>query len=185
MKRTARGVTLAAVLTAAVAATKCGGEEVAPGAITADSAPAGTAIPEGAMGHGSHDPKHGGTVLMSDAYHFEVKLDPAGKYAVYFTDMARNDLPASTASDVTIRVKRPSGEPIETIALKVDDSGEGWIGEGRAVADPKGTLATIAYSPRGGGKPYSMDLEFWAGTAQPPPALARPDETVKPATQKP
>jgi hypothetical protein len=170
------------VLAVAAAAARCGGEEVAPGAITADSAPAGGAIPEGAMGHGSHDPKHGGTVLMSDAYHFEVKLDPVGKYAVYFTDMARNDLPASTASDVTIKVKRPAGEPIETIALKIDDSGEGWLGEGKPVADPKTTLATIAYTPRGGGKPYAMDLEFWAGTAQPPAMLARPEDTAaKPA----
>jgi hypothetical protein len=174
------------VLGLAVAASGCG-EDVAPGAITADNAPAGGAIPEGALGHGTHDPKHGGTVLMSDVYHFEVKLDPAGKYNVYFTDMARNDLPASTAATVTIKVKRPGGEPLETIALKIDESGEGWVGEGKPVADPKNTMANIAYTGRSGEKPYAMDLEFWAGQAQPPAMLARPDDAAKPSegTTKP
>jgi hypothetical protein len=191
MKRPALRAALSLMLTAAAVAAGCGGEEVAPGAITADSAPSSAPIiPEGAMGHGSHDPKHNGVVLMSDAYHFEVVLEPSGEYAVYFTDMARNDLPATTASAVTITIKRPAGAPPETIPLKIDESGEGWIGKGRPVDNIKETIANISYTARGAEKPYAMDLEFWAAQPQPPASLARPEEPAAreqttPATQKP
>ena len=172
-------------LVVALAATGCGGEEVAPGAITADSAPSGAPVAtlEGAMGHGTHDPKHNGVVLMSDAYHFEVVLNPSGKYAVYFTDMARNDLPATTASAVTITIKRPAGAPPERIPLAIDDSGEAWIGEGRPVDNMKETIANISYMGRGAEKPYAMDLEFWAAQPQPPASLARPEADEPPAEE--
>ena len=191
MKRTAMRVTLVVGLAAAAAALGCSSsEEVAPGAITADNAPAvSTVTAEGAMGHGSHDPKHNGVVLMSDQYHFESVLNPAGKYAIYFTDMARNDLPATVATEVKITVTRP-GEPVETIPMKIDESGEGWIGEGKPVSDMQNTIARIWYQAKNGEKPYFQDIPFYtaqpgataasAAPGAPPPALARPPETPKP-----
>ena len=183
MRRHVTWVAFVVGLTAVGVAAGCGGEEVAPGAITADSAPAATApLAEGAMGHGSHDPKHGGVVLMSDAYHFEVILNPAGKYELYFTDMARNDLPATTAVKVTITVTRPGGAAPESIPMKIDESGEGWAGAGQPVENLE-TIARMSYwtkDARDKEKPsYFMDLPFSAAQPKPPappPALARPAE---------
>ena len=189
MKQTAFRVTLAAGLAAAIAAAGCGNkEEVAAGAITADTAPANAApAVEGMMGHGTHDPKHGGVVLMSDEFHFEAVLDPAGKYALYFTDMARNDLPATTAKAAKITITRP-GEPPEEIPLKIDDSGEGWIGQGKPISDLQNTIARVWYQSKTAEKPYFQDIPVYAAqpgakaaaapptAGAPPPALARPPE---------
>ncbi len=110
----------------------------------------------GGMAHGNHNPKFGGTVLMNGDMHFEVVLNRDGKYHVYFSDAARNDLPASMASGVTITVTRPGGMP-EPVALHIDDSGESWVGQGTPVKDTDAT-ARIAYSFQG--KPYWIDLPF-------------------------
>lgn len=191
MRRTAMKAALALGLTAAVSAAGCGNkEEVAAGAITAETAPANTApIAEGAMGHGSHDPQHGGVVLMSDAYHFEVVAKPTSTYAIYFTDMARNALPATTASTVTLTIKRPAGVPPESIGLKIDESGEGWVGTGKPVDDLENTLVGVSYVARNADKPYQMDIPFYAtqpgatapgatpAPGTPPPAITRPTET--------
>ena len=189
MKRYATNLAQGVALVAAIGAFGCGGEEVAPGAITADTAPANSApVAEGAMGHGTHDPKHGGVVLMSDAYHFEVVANAQGQYEVYFTDMARNDLPASTAQSVTLTVKRPSGESPERIPMTMNDSGDGWKASGTPVADMQATVVNISYLAKGAQKPYAMDIPLYTtqpgatapGTAPapgtPPPALARPAE---------
>ena len=53
------------------------------------------------MEHGDHNPHHGGVVYMYDDMHYEVVLDPNGHHRVYFTDSARQDLPASVASTVS------------------------------------------------------------------------------------
>ncbi|MCC7416881.1 MAG: hypothetical protein IT176_07025 [Acidobacteria bacterium] len=188
MTRTAAGLALSVGLAAALAVVGCGGEQVAPGAITAETAPANTPamMPEGAMGHGTHDPKHGGVVLMSDAYHFEVVAKPSGAYEIYFTDMARNDLPATIAKTVTLTIKRPAGAPPETIPLKVNDTGEAWVGSGKPVDDLQNTLVGVEYLGKTAEKPYQMDVPFYAtqpgatapgatpAPGAPPPALARP-----------
>ena len=193
MRQTAIRVTLAVGLAAGIATAGCGGkEEVAAGAITADTAPKNAApIAEGMMGHGSHDPKHNGVVLMSDEYHFEAVLNPSGKYALYFTDMARNDLPATTATAAKVTITRP-GEPPEEVPLKIDESGEGWVGEGKPVSDMQNTIARVWYQGKGNPKPYFQDIPFYTAqpgakaapaapkTDAPPPALARPAEDKKP-----
>ena len=165
-----RGGLVLCLAAATFAAAGCG-EEVAPGAITAETATAPIIPPEGAMGHGTHDSKHAGVVLMSGEMHFEVVLNPAGKYRVYFSDAARNDLPASIASVATITVTRPGGDTPEPITLKIDESGESWIGEGRPVENLE-TMARISYTAQG--KPYWIDLPFSAAQPQPPASLARP-----------
>jgi hypothetical protein len=106
--------------------------------------------------HGNHDPKYGGVVLMNGGLHFEVVLNADGRYRVYFSDAARNELPASVASSVTIAVARAEGEP-EHVALSIDAAGESWIGEGRPV-ESADAVARISYVFQG--KPYWIDLPF-------------------------
>ena len=113
------------------------------------------------MAHGTHNPKYGGTVLMNGDMHFEVVLNRDGTYHVYFSDAARNELPASMASVVTITVTRPRGTP-EPVALKIDDAGESWVGRGKPVKDTD-AMARIAYAFQG--KPYWIDLPFSAQDA--------------------
>jgi hypothetical protein len=106
--------------------------------------------------HGDHNPHFGGLVLMNGELHFEVVLGRDGSARVYFSDATRNELPAATASGVTITVTTTSQAP-EIIALHIDESGESWTGRGRPVSAPDAT-ARIAYTARG--KPYFIDVPF-------------------------
>ena len=112
---------------------------------------AGAAVP-----HGDHNPKYGGVVLMNGDLHFEAVLSRDGRHRVYFSDAVRNELPAATASGVTVTVTR-RGQPPETVALQIDESGESWVGRGRRVEDPAAT-ARVAYTAYG--KPYFIDVPF-------------------------
>jgi hypothetical protein len=112
---------------------------------------AGQALP-----HGDHNPHFGGLVLMNGDLHFEVVLGRDGSARVYFSDATRNELPAATASGVTITITTKS-QPPEIVALHIDDSGESWIGRGRPVTDPEAT-ARVAYTAQG--KPYFIDVPF-------------------------
>jgi hypothetical protein len=95
-------------------------------------------------------------VFMNGDLHFEVTLGRDGSYRLYFSDAIREELPAATASGVTVTVTRKSAPP-ETVALHIDDSGESWIGRGGRVDDPAAT-ARIAYTAYG--KPYFIDVPF-------------------------
>jgi hypothetical protein len=75
---------------------------------------------------------------------------------VYFSDAVRNELPAATASGVTVTVTQ-KGQPPETVALQIDDNGESWVGRGRRVDDPAAG-ARVAYTAHG--KPYFIDVPF-------------------------
>jgi hypothetical protein len=119
---------------------------------TAAATPAGGA----AVPHGDHNPHFGGLVLMNGELHFEVVLGRDGSARVYFSDATRNELPAATASGVTITVTTTSKAP-ETIALQIDESGESWTGRGHPVTEPDAT-ARITYTARG--KPYFIDVPF-------------------------
>jgi hypothetical protein len=126
-------------------------------AATASAPPSGAAASTtSAIPHGDHNPKFGGLVLMNGDLHFETVLRRDGTYRVFFSDAVRAELPAATASGVTITITRTSGAA-ETVALRIDDSGESWVGKGRAVEDPAAT-ARIAYSAHG--KPYFIDVPF-------------------------
>ena len=93
---------------------------------------------------------------MNGDLHFEVVLGRDGAHRVYFSDAMRNELPAATASDVTVIVTQQSRRP-DTIVLRIHDSGESWRGRGRPVDDPAAT-ARIAYTAYG--KPYFIDVPF-------------------------
>src|SRR3954447_20061543 len=84
----------------------------------------------GTVPHGDHNPHHGGIVMMRGDLHYEVVCDRTGRaHHVYFTDAVRDELPAAVASAVTLTIKRPKA-PDETVALRIDDDGESWIGSG-------------------------------------------------------
>jgi hypothetical protein len=126
------------------------------------AAPAAAGSTAGSVPHGDHNPHHGGIVMMKgDDLHYEVAPDPTGRaHHVYFTDAIRDDLPASVASDVVLTIHRPKA-PDERVALQIDDTGESWVGSGRAVADPAAASVRLAFSIRH--EPYWIDLPFTAG----------------------
>ncbi len=108
-----------------------------------------------ALAHFDHTPRHGGLVLMNGDTHFEVVVDPDGRYAVYFTDAVRAPLPASTALQVRVDVT-PNGRPPETIPMEVDATGTRWIGRGAGVDDPN-AIVRITYVPEIGPR-YWIDV---------------------------
>ena len=146
---------LAVVVLCAGVTGACGrGEEAAPALAVP---PAGAAATSAAtVPHGDHNPRFGGLVLMNGDLHFEVVLARDGSARVYFSDATRAELPAATASAVTITITQQSRAP-EVIALQIDDSGESWTGRGRPIDDPAAT-ARIAYTAQG--KPYFIDVPF-------------------------
>jgi hypothetical protein len=106
--------------------------------------------------HGDHNPRYGGIVLMNGDLHFEVVLGRDGAHRVYFSDAMRNELPAATATGMTVTVTQKSQQP-DTVVLHIDDSGESWMGRGRPIDDPAAT-ARVAYAAYG--KPYFIDVPF-------------------------
>lgn len=112
--------------------------------------------------HGDHSPHYGGTVYMKGDLHFEVVLEPSGRHQVYFSDAARAELPAATASEVTLTVS--SGRrPPETLTAHVDESGESWVAEGSALTGPDVTVR-VAFVVAG--EPYWIDVPYIPTTTQ-------------------
>jgi hypothetical protein len=93
---------------------------------------------------------------MNGDMHFEVVFDRQGRHQVWFTDAVRADLPASVASGVTMTVVRKGAGP-ETLTLSIDESGESWWANGRAVEGDDVTV-TVAYDVQGA--PYQIELPF-------------------------
>ena len=108
--------------------------------------------------HGDHSPHHGGIVLMNGDVHYEVVMDPAGKYEVWFSDAVRTDLPASVAANTRVEVARPDG-PVETLPLAIDDAGESWVGTGQPVAG-EGVMVKVTYDLKG--TPSEVEIPFVA-----------------------
>ena len=108
-------------------------------------------------------------MMKGNDLHYEVVFDRAGRdHRVYFTDAVREELPASVASEVSLTIKR-TGQPDETIALRIDEAGESWIGSGRPVEDPKKAGARVSFTINQ--EPYWIDLPF--ASAAPAPAAPR------------
>lgn len=99
--------------------------------------------PTAAKPHGSHDPAHGGLVMMDATYHVEIVLDTnAGKHRVYVSDGARDVLPASTFDGVTLTV---AGEEL-AMSRSADDTV--WEATGKP-APTTGAKVAITYSKDG------------------------------------
>jgi hypothetical protein len=150
VRATAAGLMLCACLAAG-----CSRAHEAP-SLSAPAPAAASPPASGTVPHGDHNPRHGGVVFMNGDLHFEVALGRDGGYRLYFSDAVREELPAATASGVTVTVMQKSAPP-ETVALHIDESGESWIGHGGRVNDPAAT-ARIAYTAYG--KPYFIDVPF-------------------------
>ena len=148
---------LTAVLLLALGAIACGRPAEAPPAAAtpkpADSQHAGITTP-----HGDHTPHHGGLVLMNGELHYEVVLTRTGKHAIWFSDAVREDLPASVASKVEMRVMRPKARD-EVLELSIDDSGESWIVSGRPVAEDD-VMVKVMFVARG--EPFEIEIPFIA-----------------------
>jgi hypothetical protein len=145
---------LAGIVACACLAASCRGGDATPAlAVKPAAAAPGTG---GAVPHGDHNPRYGGLVLMNGDLHFEIVAGRDGAYRVYFSDATREELPAATASNVTVTITRRS-QPPEAIALHIDDSGESWTGRGHPLDDPAATLR-VAYTA--GGTPYFIDVPF-------------------------
>ena len=155
-----RPLEFCALLVLALIAGGCGrAHDGAVAAATAEATASATeaATPASAgMEHGDHNPHHGGVVYMYDDMHYEVVLDPGGHHRVYFTDSAREDLPASVASSVTLMVERPKSPP-ETVNGTIDAQGESWTLDGQPVAD-KATSVRVSFATRG--SQYWIDVPF-------------------------
>jgi hypothetical protein len=150
----------AALLGLIVAATGCSREKDPPR--TAINPADSGGAPVSGMAHGNHNPKYGGVVLMNGDLHFEVVANADGHYALYFSDAARQELPASSVSGVTLGIKRP-GFRVETVDMKINDTGESWIGASGSV-DDRNTDIYISYSFQGNRCTSSMP--FFAAEAQ-------------------
>ncbi len=110
------------------------------------------------MGHGNHDPKYNGVVMMTGDLHLEVVANHDGYYKVYFSDSSRQELPASTVTDLKFGVSRP-GFRAEPVEMKIGETGENWEGKGGSVNEPGVTLiVSFAYQ----GEARKTDLPFAA-----------------------
>jgi hypothetical protein len=114
-----------------LAGSACGDRVAGAGDAPPAAAPAG-AEHAATAAHGDHSPHHGGTVLMERDLHYEIVIEPTGRYAIYFSDAVRADLPASVVSDVVIEIDRQQGD-VERIPLAIDSAGECWEGKGGPV----------------------------------------------------
>jgi hypothetical protein len=150
------------VLAIGVTSSACRGPSVDPPA--AGAGVTGAAV-RPAPPHGDHNPHHGGVVMMKGDLHYEVVLDPAGRsHRLFFTDAAREDLPASLASSAALTIHRPDGSQ-EVIPLQIDAAGESWTGAERLVRTAEAATVRVAFTIRG--EPYWIDLPFATPAAAP------------------
>lgn len=155
------------------AMTACAPAPPAPGAVpsSAGDAPgvgdgqhAGITTP-----HGDHSPHHGGLVLMNGETHYEVVMHPDGRVELWLSNAVREDLPASLASGVQVRVTLGNGQTRD-IAMALDESGESWVGTGVAFPADPSTTVKVSYTLQG--QPHEVEIPYTPATAATgPPAL--------------
>ncbi len=112
---------------AALALTGCSDDRPAPRTVLATNS-----APSPGMTHGNHDPKYNGVVMMTGDLHVEVVANHDGYYKVYFSDAARQELPASAVKELKVGVGRP-GFRAEPVPMKINETGENWEGKGGSV----------------------------------------------------
>ena len=72
----------------------------------------------------------------------DVAVTPAGVYSIAFLDDAGDDLPAATASNVSLEVQG------ETVRFEINETGESWVGQGKPPRDAA-TPARLAFTSQG------------------------------------
>jgi hypothetical protein len=131
----------------------CSDDRPAPRTVLATSS-----APVAGMAHGSHDPKYNGVVMMTGDLHLEVVANHDGYYKVYFSDAARQELPASAVKDLKFGVGRP-GFRAEPVEMKINETGENWEGKGGSVSERDvNLLVSFVYQ----GETRKTDLPFAA-----------------------
>ncbi|MBM3780815.1 MAG: hypothetical protein FJW29_03935 [Acidobacteria bacterium] len=111
--------------------------------------------------HGDHSPHHGGLVLMNGETHYEVVMHPEGRVELWLSNAVREDLPASLASDVQVRVTLGSGQTRD-LAMALDESGESWVGTGVPFpVDPSATV-TVSYTLQG--QTHEVEIPYTPAT---------------------
>ena len=125
-----------------------------PGKLVSDD----TAIsdPHASAAHGDHTPRHGGIVYMKGDLHFEVVLSRSGHHRVYFSDAARAELPAATASEVSLTISNGEGRE-ETVKAEVDEAGESWIAAAKTIP---GGDSTVRVAFVVAAEPYWIDVPY-------------------------
>jgi hypothetical protein len=108
--------------------------------------------------HGDHNPHHGGVVYMNGELHYEVVLDLQGHHRMYFSDAAREDLPAAVARSVTLTIGRPGQAP-ETVPGTIDPQGESWLLDGAPI---ESSDASVRVAFTANGEDYWIDVPFIA-----------------------
>jgi hypothetical protein len=86
--------------------------------------------------------------MMTADAHVEAVLGADGKHRLYWTDNARDALPASTYEKVSLTIVRP-GEAPEEVVLAKDGKDEAWEGQGKPLAEPAKADLTIHYNKPG------------------------------------
>lgn len=112
--------------------------------------------PHGSAAHGDHTPRHGGIVYMKGDLHFEVVLSQSGRHRIYFSDAARAELPASTASEVSLTISNGAGRE-ETVKAEVDEAGESWIASATTIT---GGDSTVRVAFVVDAEPYWIDVPY-------------------------
>jgi len=93
---------------------------------------------------------------MNGDLHFEVVLSRTGAHRIYFSDATRAELPAATASEVTLTLSSREASA-ETLKAEVDESGESWIATGSPL---KGSDITARVAFVINTEPYWIDVPY-------------------------
>lgn len=146
-----------------------------------------TPAPPAEKAHGSHDPSHGGLVLMDGHdHHAELVIDvAAGTYRIYVSDSARNALPASTFDTVAVAVTPGAGVASEVLAMTRAADDTHWAVTGKPIATT-GAKVKLTYG-KGGIAFYDVELPIeyiltgkMPAAAPPTPAHAHKDDKKHP-----
>ena len=96
---------------------------------------------------------------MNGDLHFEIVLSRDGNHRLYFSDAMRAELPAATASDVTLTFSSGEG-PGDTLKAEVDGNGESWIAKGAPLTLIKGAEVTARVAFVVNDEPYWIDVPY-------------------------
>ena len=104
---------------------------------------------------------------MNGETHYEVVMHPEGRVELWLSDAVREDLPASVASGVQVRVTLGGGQT-RGISMALDESGESWVGTGAPFPADPSTTVTVSYTLQG--QPHEVEIPYTPATApaQPP-----------------
>ncbi|MEM1191709.1 MAG: hypothetical protein AAGI72_24490 [Pseudomonadota bacterium] len=112
----------------------------------------------GGGGHGDHNPRFGGLVLMyGGLLHFELVGRPEGGVELHLSDEMRVPMPALTVTDVTVEIERPDGS-FESVSMSLSEAGDFWRGQSAPLTDQEQTTVHLAFVAFGDPYVYALPL---------------------------